>query len=80
MRSSDLVVPPNITILPQPAKCPVLNPQEYVWQFMSDSWLSNRVFTCYDNLIEHRCYAWNKPIAQPWRFMSLGLRGWAQGF
>ncbi len=32
--SGHLVVPDNITILPLPAKCPELNPQENVWQFM----------------------------------------------
>jgi hypothetical protein len=77
--SGHLVVPDNITILPLPAKCPELNPQENVWQFMRDNWLSNRVFTCYDNLVDHCCDAWNKLIAQPWRIMSLGLRTWAHG-
>ena len=32
--SERLVVPANITIVPLPAKCPELNPQENVWQFM----------------------------------------------
>jgi hypothetical protein len=30
------VVPPNITLIPLPAKCPELNPQESVWQFLRD--------------------------------------------
>jgi hypothetical protein len=42
--SARLIVPPNITIIPLPAKCPELNPQENVWQFMRDNWLSNRTF------------------------------------
>ena len=37
--SHKLVVPSNITIVPLPAKCPELNPQENVWQFMRDNWL-----------------------------------------
>ena len=40
LRSPD--VPPNITLVPLPAKCSELNPQENVWQFMRDNWLSNR--------------------------------------
>jgi DDE superfamily endonuclease len=36
-----LVVPGNISIVPLPAKCPELNPQENVWEFMRDNWLSN---------------------------------------
>ena len=37
----ELEVPPNITLIPLPAKCPELNPQENVWQFLRDNWLSN---------------------------------------
>ena len=40
--SGRLIVPPNITLIPLPAKCPELNPQENIWQFMRDNWLSNR--------------------------------------
>ena len=47
--STRLVVPPNITILPLPPKCPELNSQENVWQFMRDNWLSNRVFTSHED-------------------------------
>jgi hypothetical protein len=32
-----LTVPPNISIIPLPAKSPELNPQENVWQFMRDN-------------------------------------------
>ena len=42
--STRLVVPPNITIIALPPKCPELNPVEDVWQFMRDNRLSNRVF------------------------------------
>ncbi len=55
--SAHLVVPDNITIVPLPPKCPELNPQENIWQFMRDNWLSNRVFTSYDSLIDHCCAA-----------------------
>jgi hypothetical protein len=55
-----------------------LNPQENVWQFMRDNWLSNR-----DNdnaLIDHCCNAGNKLEAQPWTIMSIGFRDWAHRF
>ncbi len=78
--SKGLIVPANVTILPLPPKCPELNPVENVWQFMRDNWLSNRIFTCYDNIVDHCCNAWNKLEAQPWRIMSLGLRDWAHGY
>ncbi len=75
-----LLVPGNITIVPLPAKCPELNAQENVCQFMRDNWLSNRIFTCYDNIVDHCCDAWNKLVQQPSTIMSLGLRDWAHGF
>ena len=78
--SSRLIVPPNITILPLPAKCPELNPQENVWQFMRDNWLSNRVFKSYEDIVDHCCYAWNRLIDQPWRIMFIGMRDWADRF
>ena len=78
--SAQLVVPDNITIVALPPKCPELNPQENVWQFLRDNWLSNRVFASYDNLVDHCCAAWNKLIEQPWTIMSLGMRDWAHRF
>jgi len=47
---------------------------------MRDNWLSNRVFTCYDNIVDHCADAWNKLEAQPWRVMTIGLREWAHRF
>jgi transposase len=78
--STRLTVPPNITIIALPPKCPELNPVENVWQFMRDNWLSNRIFKSYDDLVDHCCEAWNKLIDQPWRIMSIGLCQWAHGF
>ena len=78
--SKRLVLPANITIVPLPAKCPELNSQENIWQFMRDNRLSNWVFTSYTDIVDHCCYAWNKLVEQPWTIMSTGLRDWAQEF
>ena len=76
--SGALTIPDNITLLPLPPKCPELNPVENVWQFMRDNWLSNRIFSSYENIIiDHCCFAWNRLVDQPWRIMTLGLRSWA---
>src|SRR5215218_9178298 len=61
-----LVVPPNITLVALPSKCPELNPVENIWQFMRENWLSNRIFTSYNDLLDHCCAAWNKLADQPW--------------
>jgi transposase len=78
--SQKLAVPSNITIVPLPPKCPELNPQENVWQFLRDNWLSNRVFDNHNALIDHCCDAGNKLEAQPWAIMSIGSRDWAHRF
>jgi transposase len=75
--SPRLNIPENITIVPLPPKCPELNPQENIWQFMRDNWLSNRVFSSYENIVDHCCYAWNKLADQPWKIISIGSRDWA---
>jgi hypothetical protein len=75
--SGRLVMPPNITLIPLPAEWPELNPQDNVWRFLRDNWLSNRIFKSYDDVVDHSCEAWNKLVDQPWRIMSIGLRNWA---
>ena len=57
--SGRLVMPPNNTLIRLPAKCPELNPQENVWQFLRDNWLSNQIFKSYDDVVDHCCEAWN---------------------
>jgi transposase len=75
--SAKLDVPANITLMPLPSKSPELNPVENIWQFIRGNWLSNRVFSSYDDIVDHCCYAWNKLVEQPWAIMSIGLRDWA---
>jgi DDE superfamily endonuclease len=61
-----LKVPSNISLMPLLARSPELNPQENIWQFMRQNWLSNRVFKSYDNIVDYCCYPWNALIDQPW--------------
>ena len=77
--SNKLQVPDNITIVTLPPRSPELNPVENIWQFMRDNWLSNRVFTSYDDIVGHCCDAWNKLVDRPWKIMSIGMRDWAHG-
>jgi len=75
--TGELKSPKNITLLFLPSRAPELNPVENIWQFLRDNWLSNRVFTSYDDILDHCCYAWNQLIDQPWKIMSIGTRDWA---
>jgi len=44
--SKRLAVPDNISLVPLPAKCPELNAQENVWQFMLDTWTPPKTGCC----------------------------------
>jgi putative transposase len=46
-------------------------------EFLRETWLSNRVFASYDDIVGHCCDPWNKLTDQPWIIMSNGLREWA---
>lgn len=72
-----LKVPKNLTIILLPSRSPELNPVENIWQYLRQTWLSNRVFETYDAILEAGCEAWNRLIAQPETIMSIGLRDWA---
>ena len=75
--STKLDVPDNITLVPLPPRAPELNPVENIWRFMRDNRLSNRVFSSYDDIVDHCCEAWNKLVNQPWRIISIGFRDWS---
>jgi hypothetical protein len=72
-----LKLPANITLLPQPPKSPDANPQENIWQYLRQTYLSNRVFDSYDAIIDALCDAWRKLIADPTRITSIASRTWA---
>ena len=58
-----LDVPDNITPIFLPSRAPELNPVENVWQYLRQSYLSNRVFRDYDDVVEAASSVWNKLIA-----------------
>ena len=72
-----LKVPRNITIILLPSRSPELNPVENIWQYMRQTWLSNRVFPTYGAILDAGCDAWNKLINEPDRITSIGMRKWA---
>ncbi len=74
--AKDLKVPRNISLLPLPPRSPELNPQENIWQYMRQNWLSNRVLKSFDDIVDHCCFAWNTLIDQPWKIMSIARRDW----
>lgn len=59
-RSKALKIPKHITLLPLPPYSPELNPIERIWAYLKSHYLSNRVFTDYDDLFEASKDAWNQ--------------------
>ncbi len=70
-------MPDNITLILLPSRAPELNPVENIWQYLRQTYLSNRVFEDYNEIVDAACHAWNRLIDQPWQIMSIGLREWA---
>lgn len=73
-----LRIPANLSLLPLPPRAPELNPVENLWQFLRQTFLSNRVFESYDAILDAACHAWNAVRNAPERIMSIGLREWAR--
>ena len=73
-----LAIPSNIVLLPLPPKSPELNPTENIWQFLRQTYLSNRVFETYDDICTACCEAWNDLVAEFGRIASIGRRVWAR--
>ena len=72
-----LRVPDTISLMPLPPYAPELNPTENVWQYLRQTWLSNRVFDTYEDILAAACNAWNRLIDSPGRIASIGHREWA---
>ena len=75
--TGQLKIPDNITPILLPARAPELNPVENVWQYLRQTYLSNRVFDDYPAIIDAGCQAWNRLIEKPSKIMSIGMRQWA---
>jgi transposase len=70
-------IPANLSLLFLPPYSPELNPQENIWQFLRQNYLSSRVFKTYDDIVEACCKAWNKLLAETGRITSIATRQWA---
>lgn len=67
----------NTSLLFLPSRAPEPNPAENLGQFLRQTYLSNRVFESYDDILDAAFEAWNRIIEEPWRILSVGLRIWA---
>jgi transposase len=67
----------NITPIWLPSRAPELNPVENTREYLRASWLSNRVFETFDDIIDATCGARKRLIAHPKLIISIGMREWA---
>jgi putative transposase len=72
-----LNIPENLSILFLPPYSPELNPTENIWQFLRQTYLSNRVFETWEAIVDACCDAWNRLTAEPGRIKSIATRNWA---
>ena len=70
-------MPKNITIILLPSRSPELNPVQNIGQYLRQNCLSNRLFPTYEAILDARCRACNRLIAQPETITSIGMRKWA---
>ena len=72
-----LKLPSNLTLVPLPPACPELNAAENIWQYLRQTYLSNRVFQTYDDILDACQDAWRKLLAEVGRITSVATREWA---
>lgn len=72
-----LKLPDNLTLLPLPPACPELNAAENIWQYLRQTYLSNRVFQTYSAILDACQDAWCRLLAEAGRITSIATRDWA---
>jgi putative transposase len=70
-RATDLVVPENIRLIPQPAYSPELNPVEHIWDELREKYFHNRNCSSLDLVIDILCQGLNALTNDPERLRSL---------
>ena len=57
--------------------CRVLNAAENIWQYLRQTYLSNRVFPAYTTILDACQDAWRRLLAETGRIASIATRQWA---
>ena len=70
-RAQALRIPDNITLIAIPPATPECNPAEKPWQYLKDNFLSHRLFSTYEDILDACQHAWNSMLAEAGRIASL---------
>lgn len=71
-----LTIPGNLTLAPLPPACPELNAAENIWQYLRQTYLSNRVFDSYTAILDACQEAWRNLLDEAGRIASIATRDW----
>lgn len=74
--AKELVVPPNIRLIKQPARSPELNPVEHLWEELREKWFANQIFASLDAVEERLVEALRALEGDPARVASLAGFSW----
>jgi transposase len=69
-----LKVPKNLTMVPLPPACPELNAAENIWQYLRQTYLSNRIFKSYTDILDTCQDAWQRLLDET-NNMKAGISG-----
>ena len=75
--TAKLKVQANITLVSLPPASPERNAQENIWQYLHQTYLSNRVFAHYAAILAACHNAWRKLLQETGRIASIATRQWA---
>ena len=57
--------------------CPELNAAENIWQYLRQTYLANRVFKSYNDILDACQDAWQKLLDKTGQIASIATREWA---
>ena len=69
-----LRAPANLSILYLLPYSPELNPQENIWQYLRQTYLSNKLFETHEDVVDARCKAWTAFLADVGRVNSIATQ------
>ena len=64
-------------LVPLPPACPELNAAENIWQYLRQTYLSNRLFENYTAILDACQFAWRSLLNELGRIKSIASRDWA---
>ena len=75
--ANSLIIPQNITLMKLPPYSPELNPKDLFWQSLKSIYLSNKVFSSVEHIMDTCSEAWLDFVNIKGNVQKLCTRKWA---